>query len=194
MKNQLERVFSSKTRIKLLTLFLRNPDQPFYVRELTRKLKERINSIRRELENLSKMGLLINQRKNFKRYYQVNKSFYLLKEFQALFLKGAATSKERLADRLKKTGQIKYACLSGAFTKSPARVDFFIVGDVKKNKLVPIIKELEKEQGQEINYTVMPTSEFDYRLELGDRFLLSVINNEKIELLGSLDGGSTGSP
>jgi len=188
MKIQLERVFSSKTRVKLLTLFLRNPDQPFYVRELTRKLKERINSIRRELENLSKMGLLTNQRKNFKRYYQVNKSFYLLKEFQALFLKGATTSKERLADRLKKTGRVKYACLSGMFTKSPARVDFFIVGDVKKNKLTPIIKELEKEQGQEINYTVMPTSEFDYRLELGDRFLLSVINNEKIELLGSLDG------
>lgn len=187
MKNQLERVFSSKTRVKLLTLFLRNPEQPFYVRELTRKLKERINSIRRELDNLSKMGLLTNQRKNFKRYYRVNKEFYLLKEMQALFLKGAATSKERLADRLKKTGRIKYACLSGTFTKSPARVDFFVVGNVKKKKLSPIIKELEKEQGQEINYTIMPESEFKYRRDLGDRFILSVIDNEKIELLGSLE-------
>jgi len=170
-----------------MTLFLRNVDQPFYVRELTRKLKERINSIRRELDNLSKMGLLINQRKNFKRYYRVNKDFYLLKEFGALFLKGAATSKERLADRLKKAGPIKYACLSGSFTKSPARVDLFVVGEVNRSKLNPIIKDLEKEQGQEINYTVMPESEFTYRKELGDRFITSVIGNEKIELLGSLD-------
>lgn len=187
MKNQLERVFSSKTRVKLMTLFLRNVDQPFYVRELTRKLKERINSIRRELDNLSKMGLLTSQRKNFKRYYRVNKNFYLLKEFRALFLKGATTSKEKLSDRLKKTGSIKYACLSGSFTKSPAQADLFIVGNVKKNKLSSIIKSLEREQGQEINYTVMPASEFTYRRELGDRFISSVIGNERIELLGSLD-------
>ena len=45
----LEHLFGSRTRVKLLKIFLSNPDKDYFVRELTRKIKERINSARREL-------------------------------------------------------------------------------------------------------------------------------------------------
>ena len=54
----LEHLFGSKTRVKLLQLFLNNPDQPYYLRELTRKLKTQLNSIRREINNLEKLGII----------------------------------------------------------------------------------------------------------------------------------------
>ena len=54
MDNLLKGLFTSNTRIKLLTLFLLNPDEEYFIRELTRKLEEQINSVRRELDNLKK--------------------------------------------------------------------------------------------------------------------------------------------
>jgi vacuolar-type H+-ATPase subunit I/STV1 len=185
MKNLLERMFGSRTRVKLLTLFLRNPNESFYVRELTRKLKERINSIRRELNNLAKIGLLVSNRKDFKRFYKVNANFSLFDELRTLFVKATATPKEKLAGKLKRVGRISYACLSGTFTRSPSKVDLFVVGDAKKEKLHNFVKWLEKEQGQEVNYTVMSKNEFEYRKELGDRFIKTILENEKIDLAGS---------
>ncbi|KKT48044.1 MAG: hypothetical protein UW40_C0055G0007, partial [Parcubacteria group bacterium GW2011_GWF2_44_17] len=63
MANMFEQIFGSKTRVQLITIFLRNPDKGFYVRELSRITGQYINSIRRELENLEHFGLLKTERK-----------------------------------------------------------------------------------------------------------------------------------
>ena len=73
----LKALFSSNTRIKLLNTFLLNTDEEFFIRELTRKLDEQINSIRRELDNLKKIGLLKSKVRNRKKYYYVNKDFII---------------------------------------------------------------------------------------------------------------------
>jgi predicted transcriptional regulator len=186
MKKPLEKLFSSKTRIKMLTLFLKNPNEKYYVRQLTRKLNERINSIRRELDNLSKIGLLKSEKKDLKKYYYIDKKFELLSELKALFIKAMAAPKDEIIAKLNKVGNIKYACLTGSFTKSPAKVDLLVVGDVKKPKLLGFIKELEKIQGHDIDYTVMDENEFKYRNDLGDQFLLSILNNQTINLIGTM--------
>ena len=54
----IEQLFGSKTRVKLLYLFFGNPNRPFYVREITRKVDEQINSVRRELSNLLSIGII----------------------------------------------------------------------------------------------------------------------------------------
>ena len=55
---QLDKLFGSKTRAKLLGLFFDNPEKSYYVREITRVIEEQINSVRRELNNLSALGLV----------------------------------------------------------------------------------------------------------------------------------------
>lgn len=57
--NMLEQIFGSRTRTKLLKLFLTNPHQAFYIRELTRVIDTQINSVRRELTNLEDCGLIV---------------------------------------------------------------------------------------------------------------------------------------
>ena len=49
----LEHLFGSKTRLKLLKLFLSNPDKIFFVREISRKLEVPINAVRREIDHLT---------------------------------------------------------------------------------------------------------------------------------------------
>lgn len=57
----LEKLFGSVARVKILKLFLLHPGERHYIRHLARGLGLQINSVRRELENLEKFGLLISK-------------------------------------------------------------------------------------------------------------------------------------
>lgn len=187
MKNVLEKLFGSRTRVKILSLFIKNPNKEFYVREITRKLKERINSIRRELENLTKMDILKNFKKNRKKYFNLNKKCNIYNELSALILKSSMVPKEKIIQEIKRIGDVQFAALSGAFTRSTSRVDLIIVSDkTNKNKLLRIIDFLEKQQGQELNYTLMSKKEFEYRKNLDDKFLKSILDNKHQILINKL--------
>ncbi|MDA3840682.1 MAG: hypothetical protein PF572_06390 [Patescibacteria group bacterium] len=54
----LAKLFGSKARVKILKLFLLHPEEKYYIREISRNIGLQINSVRRELENLEKFGLL----------------------------------------------------------------------------------------------------------------------------------------
>lgn len=71
----IEQLFGSKTRVKLLQLFYQNPNRSFYVREITRKIDEQINSVRRELANLLSIGIITSDNTNNRLYYEVDQSF-----------------------------------------------------------------------------------------------------------------------
>ena len=68
----MEQLFGSRTRVKILNIFLRNPEKTYFVRELSRMTGDFINSIRRELQILQAFGLLVSFHKDGKRYYQAN--------------------------------------------------------------------------------------------------------------------------
>ena len=97
----LERLFTSKTRVKLMTLFLMNPDKELHVREIVRLIDENVNAARRELTNLEDIGLLRSSRKGNLKQYAVNKSMPLYEELTAMILKTEGVAKilkEHIAD------------------------------------------------------------------------------------------------
>src|SRR5690349_23218891 len=71
----IEQLFGSKTRVKLLQLFYSNPNRSFFVREITRKIDEQINSVRRELANLLNIGIISSETTNNRLYYEVNQKY-----------------------------------------------------------------------------------------------------------------------
>lgn len=179
MKNILEKLFGSKTRVKILSLFVKNPNNDFFIREITRKLKERINSIRRELTNLEKMKILKSTKKDKKKYYSINEDCNIIDELSALIIKSSIVSKQKVVQEIKRLGNVQLAALSGIFTRSDSKVDLLIVSDkVDKKKLTKIIDDLEKEQGQEINYTVMSKMELEHRQHIKDQFLSSILDGK----------------
>ena len=98
----LKHLFTSKARVKLLTIFLLKPDDEYFVRELTRELDEQINSVRRELDNLKKLGLLKSRAKNRKKFFMVNKNFVLFNELRSIIIKATNSSENSdiFSDRL----------------------------------------------------------------------------------------------
>ena len=81
----IEQLFGSKTRVKLLKLFYSNPTRSFYVREITRKIDEQINSVRRELANLLNVGIITSDSSNNKVYYEVNQKYVYFVALQEIF-------------------------------------------------------------------------------------------------------------
>src|ERR1700735_4171752 len=82
----IEQLFGSKTRVKLLRLFLSNPDRSFYVREITRKIDEQINSVRRELANLLNIGIIKSDSSNNRLYYTVDQKYRYYKPLHDIFV------------------------------------------------------------------------------------------------------------
>jgi predicted transcriptional regulator len=189
----LEHLFGSKTRVKLLSLFLRNADEPVFVRELTRRVDTQINAVRREIANLVRLGLLIEvtvtepvssegrkQPGLKKKYYQLNKQFALLEEISALIIKAEVLLDRRLDQEILKLGDVKYLSLVGKFVSDPSTpVDLLIVGQISADRLKQVLAEAEKASGVEINFSLLTLEEFRYRNEIGDRFLHNLLEGRK---------------
>lgn len=173
----LKRLFTSGTRVKLLTLFLFNPDEEYFIRELTRKLDEQINSIRRELDNLKKMGILKSKNKNRKKFYVVDKNFIAFNELKGIFLK-AMSDKDTLAKKIAKCGDIDVMVLSGVFVDKNSAVDLLLVSDnIDKTKLETTLNaEIETEKP--VKYSILKQEDFLYRLKLKDRFLTEILQDK----------------
>lgn len=171
----LKRLFTSKARIKLLETFLLNPDEEFFIRELTRKLDEQINSIRRELGNLKAFGLLRSRFRNRKKFYVVNKHFVLFNELRSIFMK-ASTTLDNIAKKLQKLGKIDLLIISGIFLEKNTPTDLFIVGEVDRKQLEDFVTR-ELELKRPIKMSVITKEDFLYRLKVNDKFVHGLLED-----------------
>jgi hypothetical protein len=187
----IEQLFGSKTRVKLLQLFYSNPNRSFYVREITRKIDEQINSVRRELANLLNAGIIVSDNTNNRLYYEVNQTYDYYGPLLAIFGKTGApvstkskkTSEPQPSteqDKFKALGNLEIVLYTGQFTRDESSgIDMLIVGDVNQNALQKFVAELEAQENKEIRYTVMSPTEFGYRRQIKDRFITTVLDAKK---------------
>ncbi|MDB5170837.1 MAG: putative transcriptional regulator [Candidatus Saccharibacteria bacterium] len=187
----IEQLFGSKTRVKLLQLFYSNPNRPFYVREITRKIDEQINSVRRELSNLLSIGIITSDNTNNKLYYEVNQKFEYYDPLQQIFGGGVkktakkagttVTNEDNAAEAdLRAVGHIDLAVYTGQFTRDEtAGIDLLIVGEVNSNALQKYVDELEAKENKALRYTSMSLADFKYRQQIRDRFAVSIAQSKK---------------
>lgn len=186
----IEHLFGSKTRVKLLHVFYTNPNRSFYVREITRKIDEQINSVRRELSNLLSIGIIKSNTSGNKLFYEVDQNHPHYQAMRSIFM-NLDSNEDSAVDyggdasvKFKELGSVDYVHLGGVFTKDPVSpVDVLIVGDINRSKLEKLIGQMEEEEGSELRYTVLSRADFDYRSNLNDRFLSSALDSKKTILI-----------
>ncbi|GAC1501358.1 MAG: hypothetical protein NVS1B10_05500 [Candidatus Saccharimonadales bacterium] len=189
--NMIEQLFGSKTRVKLLQLFYSNPNRSFFVREITRKIDEQINSVRRELSNLLSIGIITSDNTNNKLYYEVNQKYKYYDPLQQIFGGGVKKIVKKSADgqiiedvtpesELRLIGQVDLALLTGQFTRDElSGVDILIVGEVNPNALAKYVDDLEAKENKVIRYAVMDLDTFRYRQQIRDRFAMAILASKK---------------
>jgi predicted nucleotidyltransferase len=185
----LERLFTSKTRVKIITLFVLNPDREIHIREIMRLVQENVNAVRRELTNLEETGLLKSSRKGNMKQYILNKEMPLYEELASMVLKTEGVAKI-LKEHLNELGSIQTAFIYGSFASNHAQlssdIDVFIIGNIKEKTLISTFHDLEKQLSREINYILLTPEEFSARKRKKDPFVINVIKEPKVMLQGDL--------
>ena len=187
----IDSLFGSKTRVKLLHLFLNNPEKSFYVREITRMIDEQINSVRRELANMVSVGIVQQDAIDNKLYYSVNDDYPYIKPLAAIFsdknTEGGAGAAGGVSwkDSLGRMRGLKLAIISGKLVVgSNSAVDLLLVGDdMSAVTIKNLVKKIEKDRKIEINYAVISYDDFYYRMSVKDRFIMDIVKNKHFVLI-----------
>lgn len=186
----IDKLFGSKTRVKLLHLFMNHPGQSFYVREITRLIDEQINSVRRELSNMLEIGVITSDTAENKLYYQVNQRYEFYTALRAMFAGEVVTAsqagpsnesgvQEQHVTIINEIPALRLALFAGVLVKgSLAPVDMVLVGNLATAKVKSAVAMIEKLEGREINYTLLSYDEFYYRLSVRDKFITEVLANK----------------
>ncbi len=184
-------LLGSETRIKILNLFLLNQAQKYSSNQISREVALSAAVVRRELLILEKSGIIKKEKMDKpgtdKNFYYIETSFILFPELKALFTKLQILSSQKFISDLQKICQPKFLALSGLFVNnSSSPTDILIVARVRRLEFLKLIKELEKDLGREINFTLMDESEFIYRREIMDVFLYNILEGDNIILIDQI--------
>ena len=182
----LRRLFTSGTRVKLLSLFLLDPDREHYPREIERVTGGNINAVRRELHNLEELGLLASATRGNQRVYTVNREFPLFPELSGLVLKtgGLAIVIRRHLEGL---GGISYAFLYGPPVREGGAwtgdLHLFLVGDLDPAGFPQLVQGLRERLGREIRILHLTPAGFRTRLGNGDPELRNLMEGPKLVII-----------
>lgn len=184
----LEELFVSRVRVKILQLFFSSPGGLFHVREIVRRVSEEINAVRRELGRMEKFGMVISEWRANRRLYRFKKDYVFYPELLGLVAKTHGLGGNIIKNR-QRIGKIKFVFLSKRFLegKPPHAedVDLLIVGQVVLPELQALIADEQAKREEEINYSFMDVAEFQFRVRRRDPFILRVLMQPKVMVIGA---------
>lgn len=178
-------------RQEILAATLLSPDKWWYLSELASHLKTSPSSLQRELESLTKSGILEHKQDGRRTYYRARRDSAVFSDLRALLLKTAGIVPALQAELRKFRDQLRWAALYGSIARSEENaesdVDLLIVGDVATADLVAVLRRVERQFGREVNIKRYSEKEFRDKMRDGDHFLKSVVEGKLISLIGSPD-------
>lgn len=189
----LEKLFGSHARIKLMRLFMLNSDEVFENKDIVKRSKVTITIVKKEIALLFRAGFIVKKtqtkittpkRKNAKPSkkkiigWKLNSEYQFLSPLKELLLDSEPLQHKEIANKFKKSGQIKLIVISGMFIKeNDSRVDLLIVGDkLNKSSIETALRNIEAEVGKELSYAFFETEEFRYRVGICDKFVRDVLD------------------
>lgn len=183
----MEELIVSKVRVKILQLFLTSTEPLLHVREIVRRVDEEINAVRRELARMEKYNMVASEWRANRRLYRFRKDYKYFPELLGLVVKSTGLGGNIISNQ-GRLGRIKYAMVASRFVKNEASgnedVDVLIVGQIVLPELQSIIADEQAKREREINYSYMDEAEFNFRVRRRDPFILRVLVQPKIMLIG----------
>jgi hypothetical protein len=194
MLDTLGTIFGSEARVKIMRLFLFNPEEIFDLGDVCDKSKVSRNTAKKEIVLLEKAKLIKKKdfskvvrkkkRKKFKDVKVRSHGFYLNQDFtyitalKQLLIKTKTLEGAEIVKMLSRAGKLTLVIVAGVFTQDKdSRVDLFVVGNnLNKSSLNNVIKSIEAELGRELAYAYFETKDFQYRLGMYDKLIRDVLD------------------
>jgi hypothetical protein len=187
MKDPLAILFGSQARVRILRLFLFNPNTVFTIDEMIRRTRLARRTVRTELSALERSGLARRKhtyeetRTRARRRVQgyiLNQARHFVAPLRKFFLDTTPINSTTLLRHLRGAGKVEVLVAGGVFKQEfERRLDVLIaMPRVVPVKVDAAMRSLEVELGVEIKYTALPTEELFYRLSMYDRLVRDVFD------------------
>lgn len=178
-------LFSSETRVKILSLLITNPRNRYYLREIIKVINAPLRAVQRELSKLAATGLLIRETEGNRVYYQINSGHYLFTDLKNLILKTVGFG-DLLKSPLLHEKEIDLAFIYGSYAANKettiSDIDLFIVGTITSKKLQSLLRKVILLYGRIVNPVIYSPAEF--RRKRHGHFISSIWEKPKIWLKG----------
>jgi predicted nucleotidyltransferase len=189
--NGLADLLFGRTRGALLALLYGRADQSFYTRQIAREVDASVGAVQRELENLSKVGLIVRKSVGSQVFYQANRGAPIFREMQALVNKTVGIFSILRAALQPLSKRIVVAFVYGSVAReeetTQSDVDLMVVGKATLDEVLTRLSPVEKTIGRPINPTVYSVAEFKSKIVGGNHFLNAVVKGQKVFLVGDDD-------
>ena len=211
----LEKIFGSAAKVKIMRLFLFNPNKPFGLEQIVNRAKispqaarlnlrllESIRLIRPKAflkeEKVQKNGGNGNKKggkskktvivKKRVRGWILNENFLYLQPLQSFLINVSPLQDRAIISKFNRMGKIKLLIVSGVFIQEKdSRVDILIVGDLlRRGAIDSTIKDIEAELGRDLTYSVFETKDFQYRLGMYDKLIRDILDYPHKKLVNRL--------
>ena len=186
----LQKLFSSRVRVEILSTFLMNPEREQYVREVARITGEDYKNVSRELRNLEEIGLLASRNEGNLKFFGINKGFVIYDELKSIFMKtkgAVAVLKEAVSGGR----DIDYAFIYGSFAMGTERaesdIDVMVIGGVSLEDVLALLRGPEEILSRKINVSLYDLQEIRKRVKDHNPFISEVLEGSKIMLAGDED-------
>ncbi|TRO79195.1 transcriptional regulator [Desulfuromonas acetexigens] len=182
----------TKTQQQLLRLLFGQPEKSFYSKEIVDKAGIGTGTVLRELEKLSTAGLVTVKKIGNQKHYQANPSSPVFDELKGIVRKtfGLADPLHLALEQFK--NKIKVAFIYGSVAKgsdnAESDIDLMLISDqLTYPDLLVSFSELEPQLGRQLNPTIYTVEEFRSKMIAENSFVVRVIEQPKIFLIGSKD-------
>ena len=174
----MDKLFGSAGKVKVMKLFIYNPDQFFDMKTIADRTRLSSEHARKETTLLSKIGLIKSKGGSGNKKYFLNEIFPYIKQLRELMTHTITASHDDIVKKIAKTCKLKSVVLSGLFIgRSESRADMLIIGNqFNKTAFTKCMKNIEAEMGRELSYAILETEDFKYRLSVGDRLVRDVLD------------------
>src|SRR4030042_4076294 len=183
------KLFSSKTRVDILKLFLFNTNDSFYQRQISSLAAQSIRGVQREVDKLNRIGIIERPIQGNRIYYKLNKKCPIAQDLKNIFFKSVGIA-EVLKENFKEK-KIKLAFIYGYYAKGEENllsdIDLMVIGDISSKDLSGILSKPKKDLMREINYAVFSLREFISKTVQRDHFINSILKDKKIYIIGNKD-------
>jgi len=186
----LKLLFSSGIRVELLSHFFGHPGESPHLRQLASEIGKSAGTVRRELQNLERAGVLVSQRVGNQKHYSLEHDCPVLEDLRQLFLKTTGAG-EAVRTALAGLDGVELAFIYGSFADGSAHpgsdIDVMVIGRTPERALAPAISRVERAVGRQVNYVLYPRSEAAGKARDTGSFVYQALHTPRILLVGNPD-------
>jgi predicted nucleotidyltransferase len=180
-----------KTRQAVLALLYGRADSSFYTKQILDAVKSGRGTVQRELKNLTDTGIIIREVQGRQVYYRANARCPIFDELKSIVRKTFGVADVIRQSLATNADKIRVAFIFGSVARSTddrrSDIDLMVVGKISFGDVVSLLTPAEQKLAREVNLVVYPVAEFKKKVKEDHHFVKTVLEDEKIFVIGDED-------